>query len=329
MPSRGKGKKKKRSGSTPVSEMDFSAAENFIPPLDIDFNVGPGTSGGGFFDEKIASLGNMGKFQKLIAGRIGGRTYVNPEVENIQRDSVRTISAPTKTKSEQFTYSDGKFVKPDLHYHIQYTKDLQEHYMTGGAHNPQSKLIFPVKPSLFSTYNSLNKQSPMHIEPTFRQVTKADYSAGVIQRYFARKSNQVMSPPFEIAAKQFNSSPLYVYTTFQWRVAGNREIVSKLNTRAIKKAVRDIPNIDKQLNPFQFYKVEAKLENLSKEEVLDRLGVATTIKETTAESTTTTATTTTTSPSTTTTTTQTQTGPPPGVMGGGAGGAGGGGGGGY
>ena len=54
MPSRGKGKKKR---SKPVSEMDFSAAENFIPPLDIDFNVGPGTSGGGFFNEKIASSG--------------------------------------------------------------------------------------------------------------------------------------------------------------------------------------------------------------------------------------------------------------------------------
>ena len=211
MPIRGKGKKKRRSGSTPVSEMDFSAAENFIPPMNIDFNVGPGTSGGGFFDDKIASLGNMSKFQKLIASRTNGKTYVNPRIENIQRESVRTVSDSMKTKLREFTYEDGKFVKPDLHYHIHYTKDLEEHYMTGVAHNPKSKLIFPINLSVFSTYNSLNKQAPMHIEPTFRELTEGDYSAGVITRYFARKSNQIMSSPFEISSKQFGISPLYVY----------------------------------------------------------------------------------------------------------------------
>jgi hypothetical protein len=186
--------------------------------------------------------------------------------------------------------------------------------MTGWSHNPESKLIFPTKLSVFSTYNSLNKQAPMHIEPTFRKITGKDYSNGVITRYFARKSNQVMSSPFEITSNQFNTSPLYIYTSFLWRITGNKEMVSKLNTRAIKKAVRDIPNIDKLLNPFQFYRGNEALN--TEEDVLDKLGIVKTTQQTTTENTTT-ATTTTTTPSTTTT----QTGPPPGVTTGGAGGA--------
>ena len=82
-----------------------------------------------------------------------------------------------------------------------------------------------------------------------------------------------MSPPFEISSKELNTSPLYVYTSFLWRIAGNKEIVSKLNTKAIRKAVRDIPNIDKLLNPFQFYRGNTTLDKLNKEEILNRLDV--------------------------------------------------------
>ena len=46
--------RKKKGGKNPM-DMDFSAAENFIPPLNIDFNTGPK----GVFDEKLASIGKL------------------------------------------------------------------------------------------------------------------------------------------------------------------------------------------------------------------------------------------------------------------------------
>ena len=323
MPSRGKGKKKKRSGSTPVSEMDFSAAENFIPPLNIDFNVGPGTSGGGFFDQKISNLSNMGRLNKLINQRKGKSDYNNQTIIDINRRTVRAVTGKI-TKTGEFIYTDRKPVKPGIPYHIHYTKNLEEHYMTGVSHNHKSKLILPLKSSRFSTYNVLNKQSPISLNPVNLQLTDKDYTNGVVSRFFARKANEVMSAPFEILSSQFGKSPLYIYTSFSWVISGNRDRVRKLNTYTIYKAKQDIPNIGRLLSPLQFYRGSETL--ITQEEILNKLGVVKTTQQTTTESSTT-ANTTTTAPSTTTTTTQTQTGPPPGVMGGGAGGAGGGGGG--
>ena len=90
MPSKGKGKKKKKRGGTPAHLMDFSAAESLIPPLNIDFNTGPS----GFFDEKLAELAtlqqqvreqspNRLKLQKLIDIKKGKTTYVNPLVARV------------------------------------------------------------------------------------------------------------------------------------------------------------------------------------------------------------------------------------------------------
>ena len=322
MPSRGKGKKKR---SKPVSEMDFSAAENFIPPLDIDFNVGPGTSGGGFFDEKIANISQLKepsetqkRLSKLIDERAGKFTYKDSTIADINRRTSRAVSG-YKTKLGEFVYGDGKPVKANIQYHIHYISNLEEHYMTGVLHNDSSKLIFPLKLSQFSTYNNLNGQSPLGLKPKVLTPTKKDYTKGSIIRYFAKKSNEVMSPPFEITDKEFNKSPLYIYATIPWRISGDKGLVNLINAMSINEAKKSIPNIDKFLNPFQFYKGSTKMDKLNKEEILDRLGVVTTTQQTTAGSTTTSTSTTTTSPSTTTT--QTQTGPPPGVTTGGAGGA--------
>ena len=135
MPSKGKGKKKKKRGGTPAHLMDFSAAESLIPPLDIDFNVGPGTSGGGFFDEKLAELEtlqeqvreqseNRLKLQKLIDIKKGKTTYVNPLVARVNQNTTRVVKG-LKTRSGEFVYNDDKPVKEDTQYHIHYTKDLK------------------------------------------------------------------------------------------------------------------------------------------------------------------------------------------------------------
>jgi len=313
MPTKQKGQKRKKKGSKPLAQMDFSAAENFIPPLGLDFSVGRDTSGGGFFDQKISNLSNMGRLNKLINQRKGKSDYNNQTIIDINRRTVRAVTGKI-TKTGEFIYTDRKPVKPGIPYHIHYTKNLEEHYMTGVSHNQKSKLIFPLKPSTFSTYNVLNKQSPMSLNPVNLQLTDKDYTNGVVSRFFARKANEVMSAPFEILSSQFGKSPLYIYTSFSWVISGNRDRVRKLNTYTIYKAKQDIPNIGRLLSPLQFYRGSETL--ITQEEILNKLGVVKTTQQTTTESTTT-ATTTTTTPSTTTT----QTGPPPGVTTGGAGGA--------
>ena len=134
MPSKGKGKKKKKRGGTPAHLMDFSAAESLIPPLNIDFNTGPS----GFFDEKLAELAtlqqqvreqspNRLKLQKLIDIKKGKTTYVNPLVARVSQNTTRVVKG-LKTRSGEFLYNDEKPVKEDTQYHIHYTKDLKKYY---------------------------------------------------------------------------------------------------------------------------------------------------------------------------------------------------------
>ena len=338
MPSKGKGKKKKRKGSTPVSEMDFSAAESFLPALDIDFNVGPGTSGGGFFDEKLAELEtlqqtvraqseNRQKLKKLIDIKKGKTAYTNPLVASINENTTRTVTG-LKTQIGEFVYNDDKAVSGDTSYHIHYTKDLSKYYMTEHQHSSSnSRLIFPVKiKDDFTIYNSLSKQKPMKIESATIAPTEDDYSRGFINRSFARKANEPNSAPFEINKNQIDSSPLYVYANLNFMIKGTRSRVKAFNNKKISIASRGMKNLKRYLNPFQFYR-ETGTEDV-RERILEQLKVQRIDSVTTnGTSEQTTQTMSTTSPSTTTT--QTQTGPPPGVMSGGAGGAGGGGGGGY
>ena len=301
MPTKQKGQKRKKRGGKPLSEMNFGAAESFIQG---DWSALEGVQK--FLDESST----MGKLNKIINKRMGMVDYINPQIDIILRESTRTVSKGKRTKKEEFVYANGKSVEKGEYYHIHYTKDLEEHYMTGIAHHSNSKLIYPKKRSIFSTYNTLNKQSPMILKPTVRTLTKSDYDKGSIIRYFAKKSNEVMSAPFEITDKEINKSPLYIYVTFPWRISGDKGLVNIVNTLSINQAKKIITNIDRVINPFQFYKGSTtKLNKLSKEEILDKLGSITTTQQTTTESN---------RPSTTT---QTQTGPPPGVTTGGAGGA--------
>ena len=244
MPIKGKGKKKKTSSFTKkLMAGILSVSENYI------------------------------KLQKLIDIRVGKTAYVNETIKTINRKTVRVISDNLKTKRGEFTFIDGTSVKGGISYHIHYTKNLEEYYMTRQAHdNITSKLIFPVKrTSTFSIYNGLNKQSPMILKSNVTPPTDKDYVTGSITRYFAKKANEVMSKPFEINAKQMNKSPLYIYTSFPWVINGEIELVRVLNSRSIRAAEKVMPNIGKYLNPFQLYRKSKALN--SPRAVLDKLGV--------------------------------------------------------
>tara|TARA_B100000131_G_scaffold322606_1_gene377181 strand:- start:27 stop:1004 length:978 start_codon:yes stop_codon:yes gene_type:complete len=324
MPSKGKGKKKKKRGGTPAHLMDFSAAESLIPPLNIDFNVGPGTSGGGFFDEKLAELetlqeqvreqsANRLKLQKLIDIKKGKVTYTNPIVARVNQNTTRVVKG-LKTKSGEFVYNDGKRVKEDTQYHIHYTKALEKYYMTEHQHSNTSRIIFPVKiKDDFTIYNTLSEQTSLKIESTTIAPTEDDYNKGFINRSFARKANEPGSAPFEIKRDQIDTSPLYIYANLNFMIAGTRARVKAFNNDKVTKAARFIPNLKKFINPFQFYREKGN-EDI-RESILEKLKVSR-LDSTPTESTTEQAT-----QQTTTTTTPSSGGPPPGVMTGGAGGA--------
>ena len=243
MPSKGKGKKKKTSSFT----------KNFMAGL-------------------LSISENYIKLQKLIDKMAGKVTYSNDKIGNINLRTDRVISDNLKTKTGEFIFVDGKPVKRGINYHIHYTKNLDEHYMTQSTHNNvTSKLIYRVKnTSTFSTYNSLNKQSPMILKSDVQLPTGSDYKKGSFTRYFAKKANEVMSKPFEISAKQMDSSPLYIYTSFRWYIKGNINRVQRLNLKNMHYASEVIPNIEKYLSPFQFYR---KSKVLDEKEIRRKLGI--------------------------------------------------------
>ena len=243
MPSKGKGKKKKRSTFTKnLMAGLLSISENYI------------------------------KLQKLIDQKAGKVAYVDKSLKMINDKTVRVVSDNLKTKAGEFIFADGKPVKGKIDYHIHYTKNLEEYYMTQKAHNNvTSKLIFPVKnKSTFSIYNGLNKQSPMILKSNVKPPTDKDYDKGFITRYFAKKANEVMSKPFEINDKQMDQSPLYIYTSFAWYIKGERDLVAFLNSRSIRIAEEVMPNIGKYLNPFQLYR---KSKVLDGKEIRRKLGI--------------------------------------------------------
>ena len=242
MPSKGKGKKKKKSTFTKnLMAGLLSISENYI------------------------------KLQKLIDQMAGKAAYVNKTLKMINEKTVRVVGGNLKTKRGEFVSVDGKPVKGRIDYHIHYTKNLEEYYMTQQAHNNiTSKLIFPVKrTSTFSIYNGLNKQSPMILKSDVTPLTRNDYAKSFITRYFAKKANEVMSKPFEISAKQMNKSSLYIYTFISWYIKGERDLVKVLNSRSIRMAEEVMPNIGKYLNPFQLYKKSKALDN--EEAILKKL----------------------------------------------------------
>ena len=326
-----KKKGKKKRGGKSLADMDFSNVN--LPSLNIDFNTGGGTS---FFDDKLTALSELQskltpsvmqkKLDALIDVKKGKTSYVNSEIMNINRKTSR-VDKGLLAEKEEFRYVDGKFVKEGTPYHIHYTTDLETYYMTQSGHNKiTSKLIYRKRENEYSLYSRLSQSEPMKIKSSIVLPEKKDYDNQFMIRSFARKANELNSAPFEIKKNQIDSSPLYDYVTFKFRITGTREKVRLFNTKKIREASLTISNLDRYVNPFQFFKPEAGVD--IRDEILEKLKTGVSPVETldineiiistdySPRQTTQT---------TTTTTTQTQTGPPPGVMSGGAGGAGGGG----
>ena len=220
-------------------------------------------------------MSTIQQLDELIAKRKGKVTSISPKIESINKRTVRVIKDNNNfiTKTGEFRFSDDKPVKAGIPYHIHYTSILEEFYMTEYEHKPKkSKIIYPndIKTN-FQYYNNLNKQEPLKLKGERIEPTDEDYLKSYFVRYFAKKANELQSPPFEINVKNFDKSSLYIYVSLKWYLAGSEEEVYLRNSREILKASKTISNIGKILPKMQYYRYDRSLD--SKELIKERLGI--------------------------------------------------------
>ena len=270
MPSKGKGRKKKKSGGR---SLDFSAAENFLSNMDfgidLDFNSG---NSGGYFDDvgnDLNTARNLRIVEELVRIKNSDGIVISEEMQAIIDDTDRVVGNQVAEKYE-FRYKDtNNFVKKGAMYHIHYTKYLGEYYMTPMSHDSiLSRLIIRQRNfTEFDKYSKLNNQSPMHLTAFTPKPTSKDYKNGFMDRHFAKKSNQ-NSSPFEIHPADNGVSPLYTYITVTWKIAGRKNVVKFFNKAQVLTASKTFPNIQRFLPDFQYLIVA---EDLSAEETVKKL----------------------------------------------------------
>ena len=191
--------------------------------------------------------------QRLLRG--GDDDYLDPTVKQIHDNTERKVEN-LEAERNQFTFQNGRLVAKGFPYHIHYTKDLQEVFMSEAVHSTNSKILVPLSRDVsnFTYYNTLNKQEILKLKSTFSPPKNSDYGKGSYLRYFASQANDDTEPPIEVSKKDFETSSLYVYAKVRWYISGKKNLVYSKNIQEIQKASLRIPNIRKVLSPFQFYR---------------------------------------------------------------------------
>ena len=203
-------------------------------------------------------------------------------------DFVKTAAGITN--SYEFIDDRGTAVKSGIPYHIHYTKDKKEYYMTGAVHSSTSKLIFKLIPNTnFAKYKRSKKSNlsrEMYIDPYVLRITKKDYNKGRILRYFARQANDENAEIFEVRSNDFNLEiPFYRKVALDWMLVGPYNVVKKHNEGQISRASRVLPRISKILNPIQFFKPAKESKEYIFSQLQKEYKVATDTTETTTTNT--------------------------------------------
>lgn len=212
------------------------------------------------------------ELKKLLESRRSGIDIIDEQIIGIHERTDRAVKGQIANKFE-FVYGNGKPVRSGTSYHIHYTKDLNEYFMTGFEHRFGTVLIYPIVPiTEFGLYNSINKQSPLTIEAGITYPTEKDYENGSYERFFARRANDKKSPGFEVLKDNFRISSLYIYASVNWFLKGTADFVFDKNQEQIGMARESLPLIYKVLNPHQFF---IPNENLTPKELTEqRLGIS-------------------------------------------------------
>ena len=197
------------------------------------------------------------RLQKLIQER---REPLNPgsgQIRYITENTVRVVYGTSK--ENEFVFQDGKPYPKDTPYHIHYTRNLEEYFMSGVEHDKNSKIILKVdEQTEFAAYQRLKNVKPNIIKERQTKPNAKDLKVGYMKRYFAKKPNDG-SAPFEIAKKDMDKSPLYTYTTVVWHFAGRKSDVNGINSMALDLAEKRMPGI-RQIIPDLQYFVESNLQ---------------------------------------------------------------------
>ena len=189
------------------------------------------------------------------------------------------------TTPYEFMDGRGAAIKPGIPYHIHYTKDKKEYYMTGAVHSSSSKLIFKLTPSTnFAKYKKAKKNKlkrETYIDSHTSKATEKDYAAGRFFRYFARQSNDENAEIIEINNNDYDlQTPFYKKVVLDWLLVGSLDEVKKHNQRQINLASGILPRIRKVLNPTQFFKPSEQSKSYIYSQLIRDYKVATTTSET-------------------------------------------------
>ena len=220
----------------------------------------------------FTTVGNL-ELKRLLESRRSGIEIIDETIIDIHERTDRAVKGQMANKFE-FVYGDGKPVRSGTSYHIHYTRDLNEYFMTGFEHQIGTVLIYPITPiTEFGIYNSINKQSPLTIKGSITYPTEKDYEKGSYERFFARRANDKKTPGFEVSKGNFQKSSLYIYTSLTWFLTGTADFVYDKNQEQIEMARESLPLIYKILNPQQYF---IPNENLTPKELTEqRLGIST------------------------------------------------------
>ena len=115
-----------------------------------------------------------------------------------------------------------------------------------------------------------NKTRPSKIKTIIPTPTETDYRIGYVLRFFIQKTNDNLSPIYEVDNESYTSlisKPIYRGVLLKWRISGPKETkydnngiildrsVSESNSIAIKLVSDKMPNLKLYLpNLLQFYK---------------------------------------------------------------------------
>ena len=201
------------------------------------------------------------------------------KIKKIHKDSVRIVSsAGVVPDNSSFLYEDNnRPVKAGTPYHIHYTSDFQEYYMTGKKHFYASRIIKPTMFTGHSTFTKYTKLAGRNYQPLAAEIRKgvpkkSDYGNGVFTRYFAKNINDVEKPLYEVNSEF--SSPLYEVIEVQWTLQGSRLVIKRANKQAVERAeqIQGFENISKLLtNPLEYF-VEPELSEEQK--LRESLGIS-------------------------------------------------------
>ena len=177
----------------------------------------------------------------------------------VHKDTDFKVNFAGVTELGEFKYTHGGSVQPGIEYHIHYTNNKEEVFMTGGVHNSSSKIIERVgdNKSLFSSYTS-KKRKPKQPYPNkfIPMPTEGDYGIGNFNRYFAQKANNLNGELFEISKEDFqNKNSLFRYFKINWRISGKKTEVTEFNKLTLLNAAKNRGNTQllKMLFPLQYW----------------------------------------------------------------------------